>query len=103
MLSKHRAAAPGLLLEAFCLALTCVFLYLSSAGQDTIDNTFEVPITGTSPGGSPLEVHGKALLHEIVAGPKLEWSWGAKVGVRNISVKIRHTRVCHSHRTRPTS
>jgi len=52
-----------------------------------MDNTFGVPVTDASLGGNPLEVHGKALLHEVVAGPKLEWSWGAKVEVKNVSEK----------------
>jgi hypothetical protein len=85
MIGKHRAALTAMLLEACCLTLTCAFLSPPLAGQDTIDNTFEVPITDTSTGGSPLEAHGRAFLHEVVTGPKLEWSWGAKVEVKNIS------------------
>ncbi|HLW84483.1 MAG TPA: hypothetical protein VKR60_04655 [Candidatus Sulfotelmatobacter sp.] len=36
---------------------------------------------------SPLEVHGRALIHEVIAGPEIEWSWGANVVVKNISNK----------------
>jgi hypothetical protein len=85
MIIEYRATCR--LLSAFCLALTCAFLCSSSAGQDTTDNTIEVPLTDATRGVSPLEVHGKGLIHEVIEGPVIEWSWGANVVVKNISDK----------------
>lgn len=87
MIIEYRAAAKSIVLSAFCFFLTSAFLCPSSAGQDTTDKLIEVPITDVTAGGSPLEVHGKALIHEVITGPKLEWSWGQKVVVKNISDK----------------
>jgi hypothetical protein len=87
MIIEHRVAATCMLLSALCLTLTCAFLCASSAGQDSADKIIEVPLTDATPSGSPLEVHGKALIHEVIAGPKLEWSWGERVVVKNASDK----------------
>jgi len=86
MVIKPRAAAPATLLEAACLALLWALLYRPAAGQDAIENTFEVPITDSSP-SSPLKVHGKVLLHELVKGPSLRFAWDHRVEVKNISDK----------------
>jgi hypothetical protein len=86
MSSEYRAAVAYRLLLAFCLALVCAIHCPTSASQETIDNTREVPLTDKTPSG-PLEVHGKALIHEIIAGPKLEWSWGESVVAKNVSDK----------------
>jgi hypothetical protein len=85
MTSKRWGAAPVVLL--CCLALACALLGPPATGQDTADNTFQVPLLDTSVGANPLEVRGRVLLREVAAGPELEWSWGAKVSVKNVSDK----------------
>src|ERR1700688_2170333 len=81
---KCGSAARCTLLSALSLALTCATICLPSTAQDGI---IEVPLIDATRGVSPLEVHGKAIVHEVIEGPVIKWSWGANVVVKNISDK----------------
>jgi len=70
----------------FCIAfcLCAVSLYPSSAlPQDIIS----VPLRDKSAAGAPFQVDGKLTLVESVQANELEWSWGEKVAVKNLSDK----------------
>jgi hypothetical protein len=69
---------------ALFLALTCATACLLSTAQD---ETVEVPLTDTTQGVSPFEVHGKAFLHDVVSAPEIEWCWGQYVTMKNVSDK----------------
>jgi len=84
MTSEYKSAARCRLLLALPVALAFVLICQPSAAQDEI---IEVPLTDATHGVSPFEVHGKALIHEVISGPELQWSWGANVVVKNVSDK----------------
>jgi hypothetical protein len=46
-----------------------------------------VPVVDKAGAGSPLEVSGALTLQEAARGNELEWSWGEKVAVKNVSGK----------------
>jgi hypothetical protein len=46
-----------------------------------------VPLIDKSGAASPFEVIGSLLLREAVHGNQLEWSWGQKVAIKNVSGK----------------
>ncbi len=64
------------------LFISC-FLSVWALGQDVIT----VPLVDKTIGHSPFEVSGRALLRERARANELEWSWGEKVMVKNISDK----------------
>ena len=78
---KCGSAARYTLLSA--LSLACATICLPSTAQDGV---IEVPLIDATR-GVPLEVHGKALVHEVIEGPVIKWSWGANVVVKNTSDK----------------
>jgi len=69
---------------AVLLVSLCGVLCVPLAAQDDAIN---VPLTDATVGTSPFEVHGSALIHEVVLGNQLEWSWGENVVVKNVSDK----------------
>jgi hypothetical protein len=81
---EYGGAAKSRLLPALSLALICAIVCAPSTAQDEM---IEVPLTDATRGGSPLEAHGRAMIHEIIAGPEIQWSWGENVVVKNISEK----------------
>jgi hypothetical protein len=54
-----------------------------SAAQEAIT----VPLTDKTGAASPFQVSGRFLLRETIHGNQLEWSWGQKVAVKNVSGK----------------
>jgi len=50
-------------------------------------DVFSVPIVDKSDAGAPFEVSGGATLREFALSNQLDWSWGEKVAIRNISDK----------------
>jgi len=48
-------------------------------------DAFSVPIVDKSGAGTPFEVSGKLTLRESVRANELEWSWGEKVVIKNVS------------------
>jgi hypothetical protein len=65
---------------SLCVLCSCP----SSALQQ---NVFSVPLVDRSGAGTPFQVDGKVTLRESARGNELEWSWGEKVDVRNVSDK----------------
>ncbi len=63
------------LLLALCSSISCAL------AQEVL----VVPLIDKTGAGSPFEVSGRLLLKEVVRANQLEWSWGQKVTVRNIS------------------
>ncbi|MFZ0732475.1 MAG: hypothetical protein WAM79_09140 [Candidatus Sulfotelmatobacter sp.] len=70
----------------FCVAVVLYTLYLfpSAALQQSL---FSGPIVDKSGAGAPLEVSGTLTLQESLRANELEWSWGEKVAVKNVSEK----------------
>ncbi|MGH9512723.1 MAG: hypothetical protein ACRD2U_11375 [Terriglobales bacterium] len=87
MITEYRPDMACKLLSAFLFALLWTFLCPLSAGQDVTDETLDFAINDATLGGSPLEVHGNALIHEVISGRQIESAWGANVVVRNVSSK----------------
>jgi hypothetical protein len=69
-----------------CFAVSVCVLCLcpSSALQQDI---FSVPILDKSGEGTPFQVDGKLTLRESTRANELEWSWGEKVALKNVSDK----------------
>jgi len=68
----------------FTLLLCALCLSGSSAAQPEV---IAVPLIDKTGAASPFEVSGSLLLQETVHGSQLEWSWGQKVAVKNVSGK----------------
>jgi len=66
------------------LLLCALSLSRSSAAQM---ETVTVPLIDKTGAASPFQVSGRLLLQEAVHGNQLEWSWGQKVAVKNVSGK----------------
>jgi hypothetical protein len=66
----------------FTLLLCALCLSRSSAAQL---ETVTVPLVDKTGPASPFQVNGKFLLQEAVHGNQLEWSWGQKVAVKNVT------------------
>lgn len=66
------------------LILCALCLPRSSAAQL---ESITVPLIDKTEAASPFEVSGRFLLQEAVHGNQLEWSWGQKVAIKNISGK----------------
>ena len=66
------------------LLLACVLcLCRSSASQEVMT----VPLIDKTEATSPFRVSGRLLLRETVRGNQVEWSWGQKLAVKNVSDK----------------
>ena len=52
-----------------------------------LQQDFSVPILDKSGAGTPFQVDGKLTLRESTRANELEWSWGEKVTVKNVSDK----------------
>lgn len=63
----------------------CALCLCSSPGLP--QEVFSVPIADKSGEGAPFEVRGNLTLRESARANELEWSWGEKVAVKNISDK----------------
>lgn len=70
----------------FCFAVSLCALCLYASPPLPL-NVFSVPILDTSGAGTPFQVDGKMTLRESARANQLEWSWGEKVNVKNISDK----------------
>jgi hypothetical protein len=68
----------------FTLLLCALCLSRSSAAQMEV---ITVPLIDKTGAASPFQVSGRLLLQEAVHGNQLEWSWGQKVAVKNVSGK----------------
>lgn len=68
----------------FTLLLCVLWLSRPSTAQMEL---ITVPLNDKTGAASPFEVSGRFLLREAVHGNQLEWSWGQKVAVKNISSK----------------
>jgi len=68
--------------SVFLLCVLC--LSRSSAAQQ---ETITVPLIDKTGAGSPFQVSGRFVLQESLHGNQLEWSWGQKVAVKNVSDK----------------
>jgi len=68
----------------FIFLLCALCLSRSSAAQL---EAITVPVIDKSGAASPFQVSGRFLLQEAVHGNQLEWSWGQKVAVKNVSGK----------------
>jgi hypothetical protein len=66
------------------LLLCAVSLVQSPTSQGDLIN---VPLTDLTGKGTPFLASGTALLRETVRGNQLEWSWGQRLSVKNISGK----------------
>ncbi len=69
-----------------CFALSLCFLCLFSPSGLQQD-VFSGPVLDKSGAGAPFEVRGKLELRESQRGNRLEWSFGEKVAVKNVSDK----------------
>jgi hypothetical protein len=65
---------------SFCALFVCP----SSGLQQDV---FSVPIQTKSGADTPLQVSGKLTLQESARGNELEWSWGEKVAITNVTGK----------------
>src|ERR1039458_8535942 len=61
-------------------------LYLSAPLAAQLE-TVSVPLTDKTAAASPFQVSGRFLLQEAVHGNQLEWSWGQKAAIKNVSSK----------------
>ncbi len=68
----------------FIFLLCALCLCRSSAAQL---EAITVPVIDKTGAASPFQVSGRFLLQEAVHGNQLEWSWGQKVAVKNVSGK----------------
>jgi hypothetical protein len=68
----------------FAVMLCTLYLFPSAALPQDL---FSVPIVDKSGAGTPLEVSGTLKLRESLRANELEWSWGEKVAVKNVSDK----------------
>ena len=66
------------------VSLCALCLFPSAALEQEV---FSVPIADKSSAGAPFEVSGKLTLQESQQADKVEWSWGEKVEIKNISDK----------------
>lgn len=70
------------ILLAFLVCALCLCQF--SAAQL---KTIAVPLTDKTGSPSPFEVSGGFLFQDAIHGNQLEWSWGEKVSIKNISRK----------------
>ncbi len=68
-----------------CTLLLCALCLSRSSTAQT--EVIPVPLIDRTGAASPFEVSGSLSLQESVHGNQLEWSWGQKVAVKNVSGK----------------
>jgi hypothetical protein len=70
--------------KLFAFFLFSVCLSQHSAAQT---ETITVPVVDKTGAASPFQVSGGSVLQETLHGNELEWSWGQRVAIKNVSSK----------------